>query len=159
MKGKFENRQVFKVYCGGMTLKLEYHCAHQSHYHLVFPVKYRKALLSEPIVKAIKEIAYNISERYALEIEELGCDINHIHLLCSFHPKYSGGQVVRLFKSITSRELFRQFPDLKKELWGGEFWSDGYYLSTIGERGNLQTIEKYIRNQGQTPEEVQLKLI
>ena len=142
-----------------MTLKREYHCAHQSHYHIVFPIKYRKALLNESIVKKTKEIAVQISERYDLEIEELGCDINHIHLLCSFHPKYSGGQIVRLFKSITSRELFKQFPDLKKELWGGEFWSDGYYLSTIGERGNLQTIEKYIRNQGQIPEDVQLKLI
>ncbi|MBI5077194.1 IS200/IS605 family transposase [Candidatus Falkowbacteria bacterium] len=142
-----------------MTLKRENHCAHQSHYHIVFPVKYRRALMSEPIVKFIKEIAVAITERYNLEVEEIGCDIDHIHLLCSFHPKYSGGQIVRLFKSITARELFRRFPDLKKELWGGEFWSDGYYLATIGERGNLQTIEKYIRNQGQEPKEVQLRLI
>ncbi len=115
--------------------------------------------MSEPIIKYIKEIAYQISERYELDIEELGCDISHIHLLCSFHPKYSGGQIVRLFKSITARELFRQFPDLKEELWGGEFWSDGYYLGTIGERGNFKTLEKYIRNQNKTPEEVQLRLI
>ena len=142
-----------------MTLKREYHCVHESHYHIVFPVKYRKALLSEPIVKAIKEIAEQIAARYELEIEELGCDLNHIHLLCSFHPKYSGGQIVRLFKSITSRELFRQFPDLKKELWGGEFWSDGYYLATIGERGNIHILENYIRNQGQTSEVAQLRLL
>ncbi len=141
-----------------MTLKREHHCVHQSHYHLVFPVKYRRVLLSAPMVKTIKEIALAISERYELDIEEMGCDLDHIHLLCSFHPKYSGGQVVRLFKSITARELFRRFPDLKKELWGGEFWSDGYYLATIGERGNLQIIENYIRSQGQEPAEVQLKL-
>ncbi len=110
------------------------------------------------MVKTIKEIALAISERYELDIEEMGCDLDHIHLLCSFHSKYSGGQVVRLFKSITARELFRRFPDLKKELWGGEFWSDGYYLATIGERGNLQIIENYIRSQGQEPAEVQLKL-
>ena len=142
-----------------MTLKRENHCAHQSHYHIVFPVKYRKALLSELIVTAIKEIAYKISERYELIIEELGCDLNHIHLLGSFHPKYGCGQIVRLFKSITARELFRQFPDLKKELWGGEFWSDGYYLATISERGNLQTLQNYVKNQGQKPEEVQLRLL
>jgi len=122
-------------------------------------VKYRKALLSEPIVRTLREIAYDISERYELTIEEMGCDLNHIHLLCSFHPKYGGGQIVRLFKSITSRELFRQFPDLKKELWGGEFWSDGYYLATIGERGTLQTLEQYVRNQGQQPDEAQLRLL
>ncbi len=142
-----------------MTLKREYHCVHQSHYHIVFPVKYRKALLSEPIVQCLKEISYALSARYELDIEGLGCDINHIHLLCGFHPKYGGGQIVRLFKSITARELFRQFPDLKKELWGGEFWSDGYYLATIGERGSLKTLEKYIRNQGKKPEDVQLRLL
>lgn len=142
-----------------MILRREYHCVHASHYHLVFPVKYRKALLREPIVQAIKETAHAIAERYDLTIEELGCDQDHIHLLCSFHPKYAGGQIVRLFKSITARELFRQFPELKKELWGGEFWSDGYYLGTIGERGNLKIIEAYIRNQGKTPEEVQLRLL
>ena len=142
-----------------MTLKRENHCVHESHYHIVFPIKYRKALLSEPIVQKIKEIAYEIAERYQVDIEELGCDLDHIHLLCGFHPKYGGGQVVRLFKSITAIELFKQFPDLKKELWGGEFWSDGYYLATIGERGTLKTIEKYIQSQGKTVEELQLRLL
>ena len=142
-----------------MTLKREYHCAHESHYHIVFPVKYRKALLQEPVVQSIKTTANQISERYDLTIEELGCDINHIHLLCSFHPKYGGGQIVRLFKSITARILFQQFPELKKELWGGEFWSDGYYLATISERGTIKNLEQYIRNQGTTPEKAQLRLL
>lgn len=142
-----------------MILKRGFHHAYNTHYHIVFPVKYRRALLSEPIVRYIKLIAQQISERYELEIEEMGCDLNHIHLLCSFSPKYSGGQVVRLFKSITARELFKRFPELEKELWGGEFWSDGYYLATIGERGNLKIVENYIRSQGQVPEEVQLRLV
>jgi putative transposase len=142
-----------------MTLKREYHCAHDSHYHIVFPVKYRKSLLNEQIVQFIKKTAVEISERYELTIDEIGCDINHIHLLCSFHPKYGGGQIVRLFKSITARELFKQFPELKKELWGGEFWSEGYYLATISERGTIKNLEKYIRNQGKTPESVQLRLL
>lgn len=142
-----------------MSLKREHHCVHQSHYHIVFPVKYRKALLRDPIVQAIKEIGEEISERYELTIEGLGCDLNHIHLLCSFHPKYAGGQVVRLFKSISARELFKRFPELKKELWGGEFWSDGYYLGTIGERGNLKVLEGYVQRQGQKPEDIQLRLL
>ena len=142
-----------------MSLKRASHCVYISHYHIVFPVKYRKALLSEPIVKKIKGIVEDICQRYELEIEEMGCDENHIHLLCSFHPKYGGGEIVRVFKSNVARELFRQFPELKKELWGGEFWSDGYYFATIGERGDLKTLEEYVRNQGKTPEEVQLKLI
>ena len=142
-----------------MTLKRGHHCAYNTHYHIVFPVKYRMALMSEPIVQYIKEIAEQIAQRYELSVEEMGCDSNHIHLLCSFHPKYAGGDVVRLFKSITGRKLFEQFPEIKKDLWGGEFWSDGYYIGTIGERGNIKTLEKYIRDQGKKPEEVQLRLI
>jgi putative transposase len=73
------------------------------------------------ITKSIKEIALAIQKRYELNIEQSGCDINHIHLLCSSHPKYSPGDLVRLFKSIIAKELFKQFLFLKKELWGGEF--------------------------------------
>ena len=131
-----------------MTLKRGHHCVYNTYYHLVLPIKYRKILLSEPIVQRIKEIAKEIEERFELTVNKMGADLDHLHLLCSFHPKYSGGTVVRIFKSITAREIFRQFPDLKKELWGGEFWSDGYYLATIGERGDLKTMEQYVINQG-----------
>jgi putative transposase len=67
-------------------------------------------------------------------------------------------RVVRRFKSITARELFLKFQWLKKALWGGEFWSDGYYVATVGERGNWEIVEKYIRDQGRDPEVVQLCL-
>ena len=101
-----------------MVVKKARHCAYQTHYHIVFPVKYRKALLSSGVEKAILEISKEISERYEIEFEQIGCDKNHIHILCSFHPKYSIGEVVRKFKSITARELFRKFPELKKRLMG-----------------------------------------
>ena len=139
-------------------LKKGYHCAYQTHYHIVFPVKYRKALLSKEIDRAILEISEEISERYEIGFEQIGCDKDHIHILCSFHPKYSIGQVVRLFKSITARELFKKHPEMKKELWGGEFWTDGYYVATVGEKGNWETVEKYIKNQGKTLVNVQLRL-
>ncbi len=53
-----------------------------------------------------------------------------------------------MFKSITAREIFRQYPEVKKQLWGGEFWTDGYYVSTVGKHGNEDTISKYVREQG-----------
>ena len=127
------------------------HCAYDCHYHLVFPVKYRKALLREEIAAACKMLAYEIAERYELTIEQLGTDGDHIHLLVSFHPKYSIGQFVRIFKSNVARELFKQFPDLKKELWGGEFWTDGYYAATVSTAGNWATVEAYVKNQGHQP--------
>ena len=142
-----------------MVVKKAKHCAYQTHYHLVFPVKYRKALLSPEVEKAIPMIAREISERYEVEFEQIGCDKNHIHILCSFHPKYSIGEVVRKFKSITARELFKKFPELKKSLWGGEFWSDGYYAATVGEGGNWAVVKKYVHNQGKTPESEQLRLL
>jgi putative transposase len=136
-----------------------FHCAYDAHYHIVFPVKYRKALLDNNIAEAIVEIAKEIELRHEIEFENIGCDQNHIHILCSFSPtKYKGGDVVRIFKSLTARELFRQFPQLRKDLWGGEFWSDGYYLATVGERGNWNVVKKYIENQGKTTPATQLKL-
>ena len=135
-----------------------YHCAYQIHYHVVFPVKYRKGLLREEIQRSLVEIAKGIEERYGVEIERMGCDENHVHLLCGAHPKYAPGQIVRLFKSISGRELFKRHDWLKKELWGGEFWSDGYYVATVGERGDWGVVEKYVRMQGKNPKEVQLHL-
>ncbi len=67
-----------------------------------------------------------------------------------FPTKYKGGDIVRIFKSIIARELFKQWPQLRKDLWGGEFWSDGYYLATVGERANYKIIERYVANQGKT---------
>jgi putative transposase len=137
-----------------------HHHAHDSHYHIVFPVKYRKALLNHDIPLAIVEFARGIEERYDIEFEKIGTDLNHIHILCSFSPsKYKGGDVVRIFKSITARELFKRFPELKKDLWGGEFWSDGYYFATVGERGDWNAVKRYIENQGKTENATQLKLL
>jgi putative transposase len=135
------------------------HNAFDTHYHIVFPVKYRKALLEPPITRAIRDIASQITERYDIWFEQIGCDQDHIHILCSFHPKYSGSDVVRTFKSITAKQLSIQFPELRKDLWKGEFWSDGYYIATVSERGNWNQVEHYVRNQGKTKQDTQLRLL
>lgn len=141
-----------------MALKMN-HCAYDAHYHIVFPVKYRKLLLAANIPGAIVEIASQIALRYDIDFEKIGCDGDHIHILCSFPPtKYKGGDVVRIFKSITARELFKQFPQLRKDLWGGELWSDGYYLATVGERGDWDTVRRYVESQGKTKDLTQLIL-
>jgi len=92
-----------------MVIKKARHCVYQTHYHIVFPVKYRKGLLSKEVTTEIKTISKKIGERYEIEFERIGCDKDHIHILCSFHPKYSIGEVVRKFKSLTARELFKRF--------------------------------------------------
>jgi len=131
-----------------MSLTKMFHNVYDAHHHIVFPVKYRKGLLPDEIPLAIVEIAHEISQRYDIEFEKIGTDLNHIHILTSFAPKYSGSDVVRIFKSITAKQLFVRFPQLRKELWGGEFWSDGFYFATVGERGNWKAVERYVANQG-----------
>jgi len=115
--------------------------------------------LSDEIVETIKETVKGLEERYGMELEQIGCDEDHIHLLVSLHPKYAPGQFVRIFKSITAKQLFKRFPELKRDLWGGEFWTDGYYVGTVSEKGNWKVVERYVRNQGMKPEDIQLRLV
>jgi putative transposase len=134
------------------------HCTYDTHYHLVFPIKYRKALLNADVVATMRETMKGIEERYDLNIEQFGDDKNHVHLLVSFHPKYGIGQVVRIFKSITAKHLFTTYPALKKDLWGGEFWTDDSYASTVGTGGNWAVVERYVKNQGQNKSDLQLTM-
>jgi REP element-mobilizing transposase RayT len=120
-------------------------------------VKYRKALINKKIEKVILESISGIEERYAIEVSHVGFDQNHVHLLTRFLPKYSGGQVIKLVKSLSAKAVFREVPEVKNELWGGEFWTDGYYIATISGKGNKAVIEKYIKNQGREKDIEQLK--
>ena len=79
-------------------------------------------------------------------------------LLSRFLPKYSGGQVIKIIKSISGKRVFEEAPEIKAELWGGEFWRDGYYIATISGKGNKEVIEKYIKNQGREKDLEQLWL-
>ncbi len=122
-------------------------------------MKYRKALLDKEVVEIIRETAIGIQERYDIELERLGMDNDHIHVLCGAHPKIAARRIVQIFKSVTAREIFRRKPAVKKDLWGGEFWSDGYYAGTVGDHGDWGSVERYIVSQGKPREELkQLKL-
>ena len=135
-----------------------YHNVSEAYYHIQITVKYRKSLLNEKVEKIIIESMKGFKERYAIEVSHIGFDKNHLHILCRFLPKYSGGQVIRLFKSITAKQIFKEAPEIKRFLWGGEFWTDGYYFSTVSGRGDRKTIEKYIENQGRKEDVNQLSL-
>lgn len=135
-----------------------YHNVSECYYHIQLTVKYRKILLEEKVKEVILATMRGIQERYEIEIEQVGFDKNHMHILCRFLPKYAGGQVVKLVKSVTARQIFKEVPQLKKELWGGEFWTDGYYIATISGRGNKRVIEEYIKGQGREEDIRQLKL-
>ena|SRR3990167_9258295 len=135
-----------------------YHNISECYYHIQLTVKYRKSLFDRKIEGIVLEAMKGFRERYAIEIHTVGFDQNHVHLMTRFLPKYSGGQVIRLIKNITSKHVFQGAPEMKKELWGGEFWTDGYYLATISARGDRKIIENYIRNQGRGKDIDQLML-
>ena len=135
-----------------------YHNVSEPYYHIQITIKYRKSLFNKKTEEIILEITKGFKERYAIEITHVGFDKNHVHVLCKFLPKYSGSQVIRLIKSITAREIFNKVPELKKELWGGEFWTDGYYFATVSGRGDREVIEKYIEKQGRAADVEQLRM-
>ena len=135
-----------------------YHNVSECYYHIQITVKYRKSLLGKKVQKVMLESMGGFRERYEIEIQQVGFDQNHVHILCRFLPKYSGGQVIRLIKSITSRNIFKEVPEVKKALWGGEFWTDGYYVATVSGRGDKKIIEEYIRKQGREEDINQLTL-
>jgi REP element-mobilizing transposase RayT len=131
---------------------------HKSHnvsvllYHLVCPAKYRKVVFSETVDQSLKEICLEISKRYQLFFLEIGTDNNHVHFLIQSIPTYSVTKIVTIIKSITAREIFKKHPEVKEQLWGGEFWSDGYFANTVSKFGDENTISKYVKEQGTVKE-------
>ena len=134
------------------------HNVSEPYYHIQLTIKYRKSLFNPRTEGIILETIKGVKDRYDMEISHVGFDKNHVHLLCRFLPKYSGGQVVRLIKIITAKQVFKQAPEVKKELWGGEFWTDGYYFATVSGKGDKRVIERYIENQGRKEDVKQLRL-
>lgn len=117
-------------------------------YHLVFPAKYRRAVFESTVDETLKDICLEIEKRYEIKFLEIGIDKDHVHFLVQSVPMYLVKKIVQMVKSITAREVFRQCPHVKKQLWGGEFWTDGYFASTVGKHGDEEKIGNYVKNQG-----------
>ena len=121
-------------------------------YHIVCPAKYRRVVFDKQVDTTLKEVCLAISLRYEIEFLEIGTDRNHVHFLVQSVPAYSPTKIVRTIKSITAREIFRREPQVKRQLWGGEFWSKGYFVNTVGRHGSEETIRQYVERQGRAAE-------
>lgn len=121
-------------------------------YHLVFPLKYRRGALNNSSGATLKNICIEISERYEVQFVEIGYESAHVHFLVQGVPTMSVSKLVALLKSLTARELFKRHTDIKQMLWGGNFWTSGYYANTVGQYGNTDVIKRYIENQGRESE-------
>ncbi len=116
---------------------------------MVLCVKYRKKLLFEnDRIDNFKNLCLEIGKRYWFEFDALGTDGDHVHVFLEAAPRYAPSRVMQIIKSITARELFKQYPEIKKQLWGGEFWSDGGYIGTVGDGVTAEIIRNYIETQG-----------
>ena len=134
------------------------HNISECYYHIQITVKYRRKLLTPEIEKTIKETCEGFEYRYNLKIKQIGFDGDHIHIYLQSLPQYSGGKIVKLIKSITAKEIFKKHPKVKDFLWGGEFWTDGYYIGTVSPHGTKDLIVNYIKNQGREKESKKLRL-
>ena len=142
-----------------MALRRSSHNVYDTQYHLVWAPKYRKKILTGAVGERMRELLLEIAQSYEIEIEELEVSVDHVHIFCSFPPKLSITQVVTRLKSLSARAIFAEHPQVKRQLWGGEFWEDGYFARTVGDRVTAQIIKRYIQNhRDDKDEDLQLKL-
>ena len=131
-----------------MDIEKGSHCKYQIRYHIVWRVKYSYDILFGDRINFLKQTLLTIAEKYDFVIEAVGTDKDHIHVFAGAHPAISPASVVQILKSISARELFKKYPDIKKFLWGGHLWSIGYYVRTVSDGPLEDVITKYIKNQG-----------
>ena len=105
-------------------------------------------MFDEAVDEELKNICLEIEKRYQIKFLEIGTDKDHVHFLIQSVPTYSVTRIVTMVKSLTAREIFKRCPHVEKILWGGEFWTDGYFATTVGKHGNENTISDYVKKQG-----------
>ena len=136
-----------------MELQRTSHAVYDTKYHLVWTPKYRKMDIEGDIRSKAQEIFEEVALNHDFEIDALEIEEDHVHIFLSFPPRYSISKVVGMFKSISASVIFREHPEVKRELWGGEFWEDGYFVRTVGDKVTAEVIGQYIREQEKAPEQ------
>ncbi|MFT5260777.1 MAG: putative transposase [Saprospiraceae bacterium] len=130
-----------------MELQRNTHHVYRLMYHFVWIPKYRHKVFAEPYRSSLKGIIEKIGYDYDIEVVELEIPPDHIHMVMRGEPKLSPSKVMQIIKSISSREFFHLYPEIKKKyFWGGKLWTQSYFVETIG-NANEDTIRAYVQNQ------------
>ena len=117
-------------------------------YHLVCPAKYRRKVFGSLVEQTLKEACIEIIQpNYEIHFVEIGTDEDHVHFLIQSVPMILPSRMVQIIKSITAKIIFDKNKEVKKSLWGGKFWTSGYYLNTVGRYGNETVIRNYVKEQ------------
>jgi putative transposase len=141
-----------------MGIRRTRHAVYDLKYHLVWIPKYRKDILDDEVSDYLKEVFRKIAEEYGFKIDTLGIMEDHVHIFVEARPKYSPAQIVQIMKSISAREVFKKFPKLRKKLWAGELWNDGYFVRSVGDKVTADVIRKYIEYQAHEDDSNQLNM-
>lgn len=107
-------------------------------------------MFSNEVTQTLRSVCLDIAMRFEVHCVEIGSDEDHVHFLIQSVPVMLPKRIAQIMKSITAREIFRRHPEVKKKLLGGEFWTKGYYVNTVGKCGNETMIANYVKNQGGT---------
>jgi len=124
--------------------------------HIVCPAKYRRVIFATEVDIVLKDVCLDIATRYEIVFLEIGTDKDHVHFLVQSVPSSSPTKIVQIITSLTAREIFHRVPTVKKRLWGGELWSKGSCISTVGRHGHEAVIRQYVRQQGSEHDDTQL---
>jgi len=141
-----------------MGIRRTKHAVYDLKYHLVWIPKYRKNILGKEVSEYLKAIFSKIAEEYEFRIDTMEVMEDHVHIFVEVPPRYSPARVVQIMKSISAREAFGKFPDLKKQLWAGELWSDGYFVRSVGDKVTADIIRKYIEYQAHEDNSIQINM-
>ena len=141
-----------------MGVRRTKHAVYDLKYHLVWIPKYRRQILDKEISDYIKAIFKMIAEEYEFRIDTMEVMEDHVHVFVEVPPRYSPARVVQVMKSISAREVFKKFPDLREQLWAGELWNDGYFVRSVGDKVTADIIRKYIEYQAHEDDSMQLNM-
>lgn len=127
------------------------HTKHRLIFHIVFRPKYRKRVLKYGLVKRTKELFKECCEVNDWIIHELEILPDHVHMLIQINPKDSIAGVMQMLKGGSAKVIREEFPELKEFLWGESFWSEGYFVESIG-KVSEGAVRKYIQEQNKQAE-------
>lgn len=123
------------------------HSATELIYHLVCPIKYRRKIFTKDNEPTIKEICLELEQRYEIHFLEIGIDTDHIHFLIQAIPNIAPSELANTVKGNVASKFFKQHPEVKIFLWGGHFFTSGYFMNTVG-NANMSIITNYVKKQG-----------
>jgi len=119
--------------------------------------KYRHKVFEEPYRSELKNIIEAIGYDYNIEIVELEVPVDHIHMVVKSEPKVAPSYIMQVIKSISARQFFKLYPEIKKKyFWGGKLWTQSYFVETVG-NASEDVIRAYVKNQLQAMDKVEKK--